>query len=848
MVTDVSNRTARDLGTLLVHTGVQTLHVRESFERFEQLGVDWRLLLREYGRWREALPTEPDSIPFSLVKATRAVGGLDLMVAVDTRAGAPEHGCLVDAKTGLERPLRLPVVVSVPMASDADAAEVTWRPLTLGTFALEAGEAVNEVTVILDIGNSRTTVGVLEAGSGAADLSRDLTLVPLGARGASAEHCDTIAESMFELVAPEWASDRQVLRHSKRRQSRVREPWQLFRDPSPARVGREARRLRFESGFRRGLRTGMSSPKRYLWSRAPVDGAWFGHDRHGAGEPVELAARLLRVLKPQAQAGASSIPSPPRSDMMAVFVFELLAQAFTWINSPVYRHARADARRRRIARVLLTFPSGMVAEEVAIYEARARQAIDALDRLVLAPGAGQPPELVEMYLDEGSAAQLAFVSEQVAGGASGWREWTDRVGGSDGAVRIGCLDIGGGSIDASAVQYRLDPDVMPFHLDCEPLHIDGVSRGGDDVVKALIERLLIPALARQMNCERCEFEALVYADPRAGEDAMVLAARIIQGLLYPLALEVLRAAEGAAERISIPIGSVAAVDSRLLVEIPRAFEASGSERVYAPLQTALVELTRRQLEAVIEATIGGVLGSLAQALVKEGCHVIVFAGWLSVLDSIVDIASAATGWPRERLLPMHRNAGFCRLAKAIPGASTAAVDPKLAVLIGAAVSECARTNRTMNGVKLALSRERLRRRGHFWGIVTAKERCFKRDGSLLFRPGADAAQEASTRQLTGAAFVGRRLTASSSLEANPVYELLPRAAGSRRHDLCFRLRRDAHLGEETIALSAGGESCDESQGPVRFRLKTIFTDEYWLDGNMGRLETSSEVLHSGAKR
>ena len=184
----MSERTTRDLGTLRVNTGIQTLRLRESFERFDELGVDWRQLLRDYAEWRDVVSQSADRPAAIKMKAVRAVGGLELIIAVDTLAGPGEHGCLVETLAEVAVAQTLPVVVSVPMVSDAAAeGEIDRRPLCVGTFVLAAGGEPVDVTVIVDIGNSRSTVGVLEGREGVpADLERDLSLVPLGATVPSA--------------------------------------------------------------------------------------------------------------------------------------------------------------------------------------------------------------------------------------------------------------------------------------------------------------------------------------------------------------------------------------------------------------------------------------------------------------------------------------------------------------------------------------------------------------------------------------------------------------------------------------------------------------------------------------
>ena len=62
---------------------------------------------------------------------------------------------------------------------------------------------------------------------------------------------------------------------------------------------------------------------------------------------------------------------------MTAALYEMLCQAYTYVNSAAYRAASGDAGRTREIRTLtLTYPSGMIQEEQRRLAAQAQKAIN----------------------------------------------------------------------------------------------------------------------------------------------------------------------------------------------------------------------------------------------------------------------------------------------------------------------------------------------------------------------------------------------------------------------------------------------------------------------------------------
>ena len=177
-------------------------------------------------------------------------------------------------------------------------------------------------------------------------------------------------------------------RGKKRRQNKVEvvvtPP--LFDDLSMVRLGREADDMIQVMRAEGDIRTGLSSPKRYLWAddASWLEGAnWYMADPADRCRTGTYAATLrgpfLRFIheddrdfllehdEPKESEFAAEAPLKPRHApraMMTAALYEMLCQAYSYVNSPAYRNKSGDAGRTREIRTLtLSYPSGMIHEE-----------------------------------------------------------------------------------------------------------------------------------------------------------------------------------------------------------------------------------------------------------------------------------------------------------------------------------------------------------------------------------------------------------------------------------------------------------------------------------------------------
>ena len=120
---------------------------------------------------------------------------------------------------------------------------------------------------------------------------------------------------------------------------------------------------------------------------------------------------LLEEGEPQENQYASETPLKPRHAprvLMTAALYEMLCQAYTYVNSIAYRNASGDSGRTREIRTLtLTYPSGMIQEEYQRFKAQARKAVRIFAK-TLGKNQRVMPE-VNLNIDEASAVHLTYI-------------------------------------------------------------------------------------------------------------------------------------------------------------------------------------------------------------------------------------------------------------------------------------------------------------------------------------------------------------------------------------------------------------------------------------------------------
>jgi len=327
--------------------------------------------------------------------------------------------------------------------------------------------------------------------------------------------------------------------------------YQTFKYPGIIAFGREAQTTL--TGEDLSDSSELSGPKRYLWSTEALEDVYWkfndGDDLRGEVltlidyEDVDNYGIDTEIIPYKTWPRASA----SKSTMMIFAMIEIIYQAYCQINSLHYRAKTGQKNRlRELSDIYLSFPTGMPIWERRLLKERVETALDILIRInaikihkeenldfytarsvyLKAKKENKPAnDLVGFYqkynnlkekvypkvslgFDEAACSQIAFLygkSKSLNNQMSFFYNFfgTKNPVTKENNIRIASLDIGGGTSDLSINDFTLQDDGGEGFTVLDKKHIfsDGVNKAGDDIIKALIEKLIIPQIiqARAQN-------------------------------------------------------------------------------------------------------------------------------------------------------------------------------------------------------------------------------------------------------------------------------------------------------------------------------------------------------------
>jgi hypothetical protein len=312
--------------------------------------------------------------------------------------------------------------------------------------------------------------------------------------------------------------------------------------PSPVRIGFEAEELinsfKVSRNVQHENRSFYSSPKRYLWDDQMVKHPWNYHDlqqdipkkvyRKGISEQLKSDGTLCT------DGAWGATPMYSRRTLMTFLFLEIFSQAISQFNSFEFRagHGRPNARRR-LRHVLISCPTAMIKiEQVALRKA-AEDAVHILknyaqkvnsDNAEISPVISDSFEIIpkiknlklnldelerrdEWMYDEATCAQFVFlyglIQHKFDGNSHNLFNLFGHKG-NDGhnVLSIGSLDIGGGTSDLMICEYDLKYE-KSTELIPKPLYYESFHLAGDDLMKNIIQRIIIEGREMSADDKNC---------------------------------------------------------------------------------------------------------------------------------------------------------------------------------------------------------------------------------------------------------------------------------------------------------------------------------------------------------
>jgi len=296
--------------------------------------------------------------------------------------------------------------------------------------------------------------------------------------------------------------------------------------PSLTRIGFEAEKLinsastNLDLGYE--LKTSNSSPKRYLWDDQISDREWefqpLKTNRvkkvylNGISEQLSLDGSLKSSRE---VFGAKSMFS--RASLMKFVFLEVLMHAHVQINSFKFREEHGEMTMpRTIKRITISCPTGMIQhEQIALRQAAAEacELLDGYQRFYFDQDENtnwfKKPEIIpsiqdisktlsqledkkDWMYDEATCSQLVFVYSLFSKKLRSNNYVIDHfLFNNKNTLKIASIDIGAGTTDIIINQYQLKTSNKIQELIPQPLFWDSFKLAGDDLMKELIQKLII---------------------------------------------------------------------------------------------------------------------------------------------------------------------------------------------------------------------------------------------------------------------------------------------------------------------------------------------------------------------
>jgi len=370
----------------------------------------------------------------------------------------------------------------------------------------DKGARRKDVEMIIDIGNSRTAAILFEEG--------DFTKVkPL-----RLQNFLHLLDGSGKLNRSQESFDMHVAFQKVSFGDGMLGGSQQFVWPSIVRLGSEADELTHATtGLIEGdeILSTYSSPKRYLWDKKARREEWRCVRTSNADKnTLPIIEGISKYFKDDGSIDVDGYGAGlhySRKSLMAFAFMEILSQAQTQINSYEYRLFNGNlSTPRRLSKIILTCPTAMSEVERSSLHGSLKDALFVLNKFNL----GMDGNVLDIKIipdltirgdnkpwiyDEATCSQFVYLYGRFTQTyLNNSEEFYDIYGrtlkDADGKERksivIGSLDIGAGTSDIMVCRYDMNEDNKQ-RLKPVPLFWDSFDYAGDDMMKSLIENILI---------------------------------------------------------------------------------------------------------------------------------------------------------------------------------------------------------------------------------------------------------------------------------------------------------------------------------------------------------------------
>jgi hypothetical protein len=686
-----------------------------------------------------------------------------------------------------------------------------------------------DVNLYLDFGNSRSTCLFVEGNSNAAkfkDVVYPLELVDYF----------SIMHRPYSRVneTEKYIFDSRIeFRESLFSHQDIQHESNTFRWPSIVCVGKEAS-FYGNRASTEGKATGMSAPKRYLWDDSErKDRPWY----FSTGKKSPVNGKILEYFK-EYEIDRPIETKHSRSRMTTFFIIEVLNQAYEQMNSFKHRETNDTLRRRKIKRLVLTYPSGWTQTMRLDLLSRTQEAADIFSEFM-----GIENLQVELGLDEASASQIVFLESQIRKHKNRLDHFGEGIlfRNSEGKFRVASIDIGGGTTDMMVAEYDMNQYAENNLLEGKILHVDGTSTGGDDVVKIIIEKHLLPELKAVADIPEEAFQKIFLGD--ATQRHRLIRVRCMNILLRPVVHYLLDSLANNIKTDSSSIVSIRAlvepyVQYEEITELQKDLQRGYDWDIQKSFKSQFSLPSNETLTKTIKgSSLKRVLVSYSKCIAKYKPSFVLLAGKISNIDIFKQIISNLMPTSADRIIPL----GYYSPGRWYPYLHKGKIsDPKTTVIVGMALSDIARNLQIPDGCYVHISDKRISNI-NFMGLINNQATPLLDIDDVVMKTGEK--QTARLITLPGEKYVIYRNLNDYALNCNTIKKIgFKNGINPKMGDLPkFHLQRsdedpsDVWINGQSIVGTVTDSGLDVKLTQDNFmqylyiRDQTIASEDYFLD-------------------
>lgn len=633
---------------------------------------------------------------------------------------------------------------------------------------------------------------------------------------------------------------------------------------SPIRTGEVARSLMLQvAGFDQqpNGRFAQVSPKRFFWDNDPARFNW-----KSVCTEEQTCFKPHGILYDRWLTARSIAPeNMPRATLIGAMVVELYSQGEMQLNGKLAGAGQSAVGPRRIRHVAITFPPAWTMKEKEAYRETIRRHLDAFceERGLRCPN-------LHVSCDEATGTLLAYISNEVEKFGGGLAEWVASIGSGDengnSRARIAVLDVGGGTSDlviADVCVIRGQYGMQDLQI--IRLHQDGVIVAGDELLRKVVARIVLPAVAEALCPENPDTRKALFdyavSNPTTDDTLRQQRSRWAQDLWFPMALRVMQTCQQN-KNAELPGDITPALNrfcedclgiivndlklDRLLFNLGvRDSANNGSIAKHfkvkvIPKHDLIAEICR---EVFVDA-----VQRFVMPMSLAGCDRLLLAGKTTEFKVVRDVLIAELPLPACKVVSFEEYILSARwVSSAGRNGTNILGDVKMTTVMGAALEFCNRHG--IQAFGLAINRDLIQDAHHFsdsqqyWGIVPSGQAVPTfRNRYAVFIPGGGA-QTAQIPMQTQSLLLARRRTALETMTAQIAYELRVRPELSAMPNGVVEIERvvnsEGSVELLLVQVVSGTLACaNGSQEPLRtehleLRMMVAQNDDFWMsDGNL----------------